>query len=151
MELLNEEELAELLDAQTAHRSRAYYRHKAIHGDKGAKKNSKEHSGYKDGQVAPMHAETSSNIMGRKKQGIGFLMGTHFAVLENCGTTKIPVCRRKGDGKASVFYKTVQFEATGGEDFVHKEGTLVFGPGEVLKYIEIEIVSRWIIYIFAID
>ena len=67
-------------------------------------------------------------------------MGTAFAVLENGGSVRVPIARRHGEGKASVYYKTVPFEATPDTDYIHKEGTLTFADGEVIKYVEITIV-----------
>jgi hypothetical protein len=51
------------------------------------------------------------------------------------------------DGHVTVKYKTCELDksdntATPGKDYVHKEGTLVFGNGEASKTINIDIIQR---------
>ena len=137
MELLTEEELAKVLEEHTkVQRSRAYYRHKALHGDKVTQNANAAAVG--EAKVSPEEAVAAAH--GKLPMNVGFMMGTQFTCLENVGKMRIPVCRKHGKGKITVFYKTREHEAKQGEDFVHKEGRLVFEEKEVLKYIEIQIV-----------
>ncbi|CAG7834155.1 unnamed protein product [Allacma fusca] len=67
----------------------------------------------------------------------------HYTVMENVGTFLATVSREGGDLnlKVLVDYKTEDGTASGGNDYITAAGTLVFGPGERHKTIELEVLD----------
>jgi len=76
----------------------------------------------------------------------------HTTVIENQMYAQVVVARTNGsDGVVNIAYRTeecgkeasgAQQAALAGEDYIHQEGTLTFGNGEVRKVISIKIVPK---------
>ena len=65
-----------------------------------------------------------------------------FEVGEDASTVEIPIIRtRNTSNRVSVNYQTFEETAIAGEDFVQRESTLTFEPGETRKSIVIDIIN----------
>lgn len=66
----------------------------------------------------------------------------HYTVMESCGEFEVRVVRR-GDfsERVTVDYETQNGSAEAGTDYVAKQGTLVFTPGVVERFIKIEVID----------
>ena len=67
-----------------------------------------------------------------------------FRVEEGAGSISIPVIRGTfagASGTSAVAYTTADRTATAGQDYVSTSGTLTFGPGEDVKFINVPLVN----------
>ncbi|GFR52684.1 hypothetical protein Agub_g15310 [Astrephomene gubernaculifera] len=69
-----------------------------------------------------------------------------YSFLESAGVAKVAVTRVPPEGGSldnplRVFFRTEDGDAVAGLDYVAKEGSILFGPGEKYKYIEIKIID----------
>ncbi|MEA2489673.1 MAG: large repetitive protein [Acidobacteriota bacterium] len=70
------------------------------------------------------------------------LDGSTVNVAESAGTARLTVLRTGGtDGQVSIDYKTVDYTAAAGLQYEARAGRLTFGPGEILKTIEVPIIN----------
>jgi hypothetical protein len=68
--------------------------------------------------------------------------GTIFPTKESDGVARVLVMRTGGsDGDVSLRYVTKDGTATAGAHYTPRAGTLAFGPGEILKTIDIPLVD----------
>jgi autotransporter-associated beta strand protein len=73
---------------------------------------------------------------------VGFLSPSISTLVKNSSTANIVVQRREGsDGVVTVQYATADITAIAGRDYIPQAGTIMFGPGEILKTISVPLIN----------
>ncbi|XP_067938835.1 sodium/calcium exchanger 1-like isoform X2 [Watersipora subatra] len=137
MDMKSLEEMAEYEVMNRGPKSRAFYRIQATRkltggGNVIKKKLEKEH---KKNQV--VESEPTNNITEV------FFEPAHYTVMENVGSMDVSVSRAGGNLNTTVYvdYTTEDGSANAGSDYEATSGTLVFGPGEVVKTFSVTIID----------
>ncbi|CAD7929361.1 unnamed protein product [Amoebophrya sp. A25] len=138
---LSEEQMARLMQVETASKSRAARRIAATRGKLagGAIGPDKEVASAKTKMSVVTPA--ADDAEGETIAEIGFLEGCIYAVLEGGGAVQLVVSRTSNEGRATIDFATRDGDAKQPEDYIATKGTLVFEHGETEKTISVPIVD----------
>lgn len=136
--------LVEQENLKLQHKSRAFYRIQATHLMTGQGNILKTRSSAKDKKNEQDAAlENANEINANVPQAGIYFHPAEYTVVESCGTCYLTVVRAGEDLFDTVYvdYETSDGTANEGQDYISSKGTLVFGPGENTKNIELTIMD----------
>lgn len=93
-------------------------------------------------QADTLHCTGAMEFESTRNPGILALGETQYAVSETESLVRANFVRAGGsDGTVTLDYTTVNGDATAGQDFSARAGTLVFAPGETEKFVDVPILN----------